>query len=323
MLIFLLTAYLLFTDILYNQKNEGEMPLAASDMADTTPNSPTRRQELVKRVTAGIKAARSRVLDVSIQLNSPEKLEYAFTFAVGNSHVDRKVQYALFACKNLEQISYQINAVGRVTKPEYYSPMNYKEAIQQELKMDIEADIRYNQKENIHIQGNAEKTAKYIDELQKHPLGKQCILEIENGNNYQKACHKAIIMAHAPDSFKFNVNYKDVNPTVKNYVHQLYRIAQSMGIWQLESNDQKANPAGKIDINVDASYLSHTLNFGLKSPAGEMRWRNVRIPESAAIALATYWPINSFERVLNYYSSHLYQRKRRIFIVLFVNYLYL
>lgn len=285
------------------------MPLIASDLSDTAPNSPARRQELVKRVTAGIKAARSKVLDVSVQFDAPEKLEYAVTVAVGHSQVDRKVQYAFFASKNSAQGSHQINSIGRVTKPETYSPMNYKEAIQQELKMDFETDIRYNQKENVHIQGNAQKTAKYVDELQKSPLGKQCAQETENGNNYQKACHKAIIMAHAPDSFKFIVNYKDVSPTVKNHVHQLYQIAQSLGIWQLESTDQKANPAGRIDINLDASYLSHTLNIGVKSPSSEMRWKNVRIPEAAAIALATYWPINTLERVLNHYSSHQYQRE--------------
>lgn len=300
----------MITDTFYNQKNEGEMPSVASDINDVTPNSPVRRQELVKRVTAGIKAARSQIWDLSLQIESPEKLEYVLTFAVGNSQVDRKIQYAFFASKNLGQTSNQFNAVGTVTKPLSISPMNFQDAIQQELKMNFEADFRYNQKENIHIQGTTERTMKYSEELQKHPIGFQCTREIETGNYYQRACHQAIIMAHAPDSFKFAVTYKDVNPTVKSLFHQLYRFAQSFGIWQLESNDQKVNPVGKIDFNVDASYLSQTLNFGLKSPLGEMRWKNIRIPKSSAAALATYWPIKPYERVWNYYTSHQYQRKQ-------------
>ncbi|CAH2243727.1 jg8786 [Pararge aegeria aegeria] len=294
-------------DSLYNLKNEGQMPEVASEMSDVTPNSPSRREELIKRVTLGINAARATVVDLSAKFDLPQQQEYVLTAAIGESRVDPKIQFALFAGRNSEQPN-QFNAVATLKKPASISLMNFQEALQKELKMEFEADIRYNKKENIHIHGSTERTRKYVEELQKQPWVKQCIEEIARGNFYQRACHKAIVMAHAPDNFKFGVLFKDVSPVVNNAPYQVLKIAESLGLWKWEEVPNKMPRDGKLDINVDASYLTNTLNLDLfHSFYGRMHIKNVPIPEVAPVALATYWPIRPYERVFNYYSKHQFQ----------------
>lgn len=285
------------------------MPEMASEIGDVTPNSPARRAEMIKRVITGINTARAHVLDLSAKFDVPQTQEYVFTAALGESLIDPKVQFALFAGRNSEQPN-QLNVVGTLKKPETVSVMNFQEALQKELKMEFEADILYNKKENIHIHGSTERTKKYVEELQKQPWAKQCLEEIASGNFYQRACHQAIVMAHAPDNFKFGIFFKDVSPLINNGIYQGFKIAETIGLWKLEDAPLKMPRDGKLDINVDASYLTNTLNLDLfHSFYGRMYIKNVPIPRVAPVALATYWPIRPYERVFNYYSKHQFLRK--------------
>ncbi|XP_050356948.1 vitellogenin-like [Nymphalis io] len=295
-------------DILYNQKNSVQMEPVALEVNDVAPNSPSRREEIVKRATSGIKLAKSRVLDVSAQFESSEKMEFAATIAVGYSDIDSKTQIAIFMGRNSDQYGPgHINVFNIINKPTSISPMNFQEALNNELKMNIETDIRYNQKENIHIKATAERSKKYTEDLQNHPLGKECKRDIESGNNYQHNCHRAIVMAHAPDSVKLTVTYKDINPVSRNFFYQVFRVADRFSMWQTAMTPQKVNPDGKIDVTVDASYLTHTLNLVLNSHQGEIRLRNIPLPMVAPSAVAVYKPIFWFDRILNHYSKHQYQ----------------
>ncbi|XP_045456674.1 vitellogenin-like [Melitaea cinxia] len=295
-------------DTLYNQNNGDKVPPVVQKVADVSPNSPSRREELVKRVTFGIKSAKAQVLDLSAQFESPEKIEYVATLAIGQSEVDPKMQFELFAGRNSDQNGpYQANAFGVINKPASISQMNFVEALNNNLKWDFEIDYANNQKENVHIKGTAERTEKYADDLQNHALGKECKQEMSKGNNYQHNCHRAIVMAHAPDNYKVSVTYKDITPMTKNFYYQLYRIIEGLTIWQSEISPQKVNSEGRIDLNVNASFLTNTLCLALQTRLGEMRLRNVPIPKATAPFVAIYWPYTSYERVLNHFSRHQFQ----------------
>ncbi|XP_032524894.2 vitellogenin-like [Danaus plexippus] len=295
-------------DTLYNQKETGVMPITASDVKDSTPNSPSRREELIKRVIAGIQSSRAHVVDLSAKFETEQKLEYTATLAIGASVVDQKIQFALFAGRNSDQYgSNQLNAVGRVTKPLSDSPINFQKALEKELKMDFEADILYNQKENIHILGSAERTKRYIEELQKEPQVKRCLENYARGNYYQHDCHEAVVMAHAPDNFKFSVSYKDVSSGTKNAAAYAYRILDGLNLWRSDINMAKTLPAGKLELNVDALYWTRNLNLIVNSRFGELRVNNIPIPEVTSRAVSMYLPISAYERILNYYTWHQYQ----------------
>ncbi|CAK1546770.1 unnamed protein product [Leptosia nina] len=294
-------------DTLYNQKQEGKMPVEATDMTDVSPSSPARREALAKRVASGIKTARAQVLDLSASFEGPQKLEYVFTFAIGRSDIDPKIQFALFGARNSEQHgNTQINSVGRLIRPKSVSTLNYAEALKQELKMPFEADIRYGQKEFMKIQGSAERSQKYAEELQRHPLSQQCLEEMSNNNFFQSACHKVLILAHAPDSVKLSVTYNP-NPSIRSTAYQLYRILRASTLWQTEDNPQKVSPDGKMDVMFDVSFLSQTMTVGSNSKFGELRIKNIPIPRVTPGVLSTYRPIQPYERVLNYYTQHQFQ----------------
>ncbi|CAH2060949.1 unnamed protein product, partial [Iphiclides podalirius] len=294
-------------DKYYNQKQDGQQNPVASEIKDVTPNSEERRKELVKRAVTGINTAEADVIDLSLSFDGAQKVEFVATAAIGESPVDAKIQYAIFAGKNSpQQGNSQINAVGKQEKPEI-SYFNYQEALQKELRIPFDFDIRYGPSGNIHINGQAERSNKYAEALKSHPLAKQCDQEMARGNQYQHACHKVIVMSQAPDNFKASVIYKDVSPYVRNLAFQAYKIAENLGYWYTDVNPFKTIPDGKLEITAEASFLTNSLNLALGSRYGEVHVKNMPIPEVAVSAASAYRPVNTFERVYNHYTRHQYQ----------------
>ncbi|XP_014366052.2 vitellogenin [Papilio machaon] len=293
-------------DAYYNQKQDGQYNPTASDIKDVSPNSEERRKELVKRAVTGINTAKAQVVDFSVTFEGAQKVEYVATAAIGDSPVDDKVQYAIFAGKNSPQGNTQINGVGKHNKPES-TTFNYQEALKKDLKMPFDLDIRYGPSGNIHMNGQVERSKKYGDELKNLPLAKQCDQEIAQGNQYQRACYQMIIKSQALDSLRNTVTYKDVSPAVKNFVFQAYKIAESLGYWQTEVNPFKTLPEGRLEYSIEASYLTNSLHLVLNSRYGEVQVKNMYIPDVAASVVSAYRPINTYERVSNHYSRQQYQ----------------
>ncbi|VVD06007.1 unnamed protein product [Leptidea sinapis] len=293
-------------DALYNQKLEGEMPSVASDVADASPNSQARRDELVKRVVTGIKSARAYVLDISAQFQTPQKLEYVFTSVVGQSDIDPKTQYAVFAGRNSAQHgNTQINAVGKLVRPKSAN-LNYAQALKNDIKMTLEADIRSGQKDNIHIQANAERTQKYVEALQQQPSSQKCLEDSAKNNYYQPACQSMIIYAQVPDSYKLSATY-NLNPSAKNIAFQVYRIMRVVAPSQSAENPQKALPDGKLEMTFDWSHLAQYAGMALSSRYGELNVRNIHVSPATSHLMSVYQPIGPMERVLNYYTRNQYQ----------------
>ncbi|CAG4962142.1 unnamed protein product [Colias eurytheme] len=293
-------------DTVYNQKVEGQLPAVAADISDTTPNSPARRDAILKQIVAGINKARAYVLDLSASFDGAQKLEYVMTSAISSSEVDPKVHFAVFAGRNSEQFgNWQINTVGKLNRP-ISTTFNYAEALKQEFKMPFEADIRYGPKENIHIQATAERSAKYLEELQRYYLSQQCLEEIASNNYYQPACHEMLIRAQTPDTYRFSVSY-NVNPTVRNAAYQVYRIVKSLALWQVEDNPLKPSPEGKLELMFDLSYLTKTMNMGVNSRYGELRIKNIALPWATYPVLSAYGPMTPLETALNHFTKNQYQ----------------
>lgn len=263
---------------------------------------------MVKRVSSGIKSARAQVVDVSATFEGSHKEEYVLTGVIANSPVDKKIQVAVFAGRSsAKQGNEQINAVIKVTKPEI-SPLNFLEALKKDMKMTFESDIKYSQNGNIHIQGNTERTKKYTEQLKNHPLAKLVEQEIANGNKYQATSHKMLIMAHTPDSLKASVTYKNVSPMLMNLTSQAYEILKHLS-WKTEMNPMKRVADGKLQFEVETSYVDSTLRFEMASPSGLVRIENVPIPKFTPYMVSVYSPFSPIERIANYGSSSQYQRK--------------
>lgn len=297
-------------DAVYNQKQSNQTPLAASKVQDMTPNSAGRREEMAKRVVSGINTAKAQVVDLSMSFDGPKKVEYTLTAAIGHSPVDRKIQFAAFAGQRSANEQNQINVAVTARKPEV-TAMNLEEALKKDLKTSFDAEIKFGDGEegSVEIQGYTERSKKYTEQLRKYPLAQQAMEEIANNNNYQRASHKMLVMAHAPDYLKASITYKNVNPAFKYMIFQAYPLAEGFGFWYSDVNPLKTLPDGKIEVEAQTSYMDNLINFMLNSRYGEVKYKNVPIPESTANAASTYSPFKLNERVANFYTRHQYQRK--------------
>ncbi|XP_060807429.1 vitellogenin [Amyelois transitella] len=298
-------------DTYYNLKEKAQDNSEPAKIDDDTPNSYTRHQQLVKRVSSGINTAKAQVLDVSASFEGPQKSSYVFTYAMANSLVDRKIHYAFYAARSSSQqpeANSQINGFGKVVKPEIWK-MNFLEALNKEMKTVFEANIKYGQngKGNINVHGYTERTKEYVEELKKHPLADMCQKEMTHNNLYQDACMKAIVLAHAPNYMKTSVVYKDVSPVVRNMFYQAYKMFEHYGFWYTQVNPMKVTADGKLDMEAKISYFEKKMNLVLNTRLGEVRAKNVPIPRMSSGALAIYNPFRAYEHVYNYFTRQQYQ----------------
>lgn len=278
-------------------------------MNDVTPDSETRRQEMLNRVSSGLDAPHLRILDLSASVETPQKIQYVFTAAMGDSEVNQNIQYAMFAGRTIAEHKEQINAVGTVVKPTIAS-LNFLEAMKKDLKSSFNFDVKYGQGEGkIHMSGSMERSEKYAEKLANQPIAKQCEQEMSQGKYYQPACQKAILMAHTPDSFKASVTYKDVVPAFKNATFKMYRLIRHFGFWNADENLLRNAADGKLDVEVNMDHVEHTLDLWAATRAGDLRFWKVPLPKAMSAALAVYAPIPMTDLLGNYYSGQQYLRK--------------
>lgn len=299
-------------DTFYNQKQGGAFQLVASEVSDPS-DSAKRLEAVAKRAATGIDSATARAFDLSI-VHEPikpqkQKPEYALTFAIAENHADPKAQFALHASSNQRQD--QINAVGVLNNPHVES-LNFQDALNAELKMQMETDIRFGQNENIHVKGEAGRNSKFTQELKNHPKAKQCYEEISNGNNYQHACHKMIILAHTPNYFKHTITHKDLTNSEKYYsiVNQIRKAAEIY--FETEYNRSTSfniSGDGQVTVAGEADYFRRAMNLYIDAADGKLLIKDIPIPRGLPGVISLYSPIHFYERVLNSYTKHQFKRK--------------
>ncbi|KAJ8707493.1 hypothetical protein PYW08_010745 [Mythimna loreyi] len=291
----------LFFDILYNQKEAGELGPAAV-INDVTVNSEVRRKELVKRVAAGIESAKVRVVDISVVFDGELRKEFVLTGALASSVVDNKVQAVVFT-KGGEQI----NAVFKITKSKI-APLNFEEALKNPIKVLYEADFRLGDIETIHIKGFGERSEEYTEKLKNDPLGKKCLEETSKNNFYQKDCYKMIIKAHAPDFFKATITSKDLNSTDLNVPNSLEGLANYFVVLERHEN---AIPKMKakdetIEFIAQALYYDNQINYKIGTKYGFYRKSSTEAVALYPYVMVNYAPIYSWERYYNYFTGDQY-----------------
>jgi hypothetical protein len=285
--------------------------LTASSYEDVSPNSKARRNEMAKRVSSGINNAKIHIVDLCATFEGQQKQQFVATAAVGASSVNPKVQYAVFFNRNSAQHGNdQVNVAATVFKSDLTS-LNFLQALETEVKMNFNADIKYGKSGNgnVQVQGYAERTKERAEELKTHPLTKRCVEDIQKNNLYQYACHKLIVKAHTPNYIRASVNYKEVSPAFRNMTYQAFRLIDHVGYWFIDVNPLKVAPEGKIEIESRFDYPEKTMDLAISTKLGAVHFNNVRIPKVTATALSLYSPFNPIERVMNYYTRQQYRRK--------------
>lgn len=297
-----MTSY--FTDTLFNQKQSGKFGPASVVEKEVLVNSEARREEIVKRAASGIESAEVQLYDFSAAFNGKQKIRVSvFTAAIADSFVDNKVQGA-FLFNGCEQI----NAVFKVVRPKI-APLNFEQALKNKIKVTYEADLKFGNSDNVHIQGLGERSEKYTEQLSNDPLAKQCLQETSKDNSYQKDCFKMIVKAHAPDYFNFNVSYKDLKAVDLNEISNTYGIFKNIFSWDQEEDVSKTIDDGKMEVVVQSFYYDNYENYEFASKYGVLRLNNVKGLGYYPYAMAVYGPITKWERAYNYYYGYQYMRE--------------
>ncbi len=279
-----------------------------ADIKDSSPNSPGRREELMKRAVSGINKPRALVVDLSAVFEGSQKLEYVLTAALANSPIDPKVQAATFAGRNSgKNGNNHVNGFATFEVPSIPT-MNFLEALKTDLRSNFRGELRFDQdiKTNIKVEGVAERTAQYTEALKKDAWGNQCFEEISSNNLYQPACAKMVTMARTPDYIKMSLTYKDISSAYKNMTLKPYRIMQHLGFWSSDLNVQKTAPDGKVELELQNNYIDNTMSLWLSSRIGEIRINDVPLPKVVIPALSLNTPLQFPERVLNHFTKQQY-----------------
>ncbi|XP_075987385.1 uncharacterized protein LOC142984007 [Anticarsia gemmatalis] len=284
-------------DARYNQKSNAEFG-PATLTKHIEPNSEARREELAEKASAGIDSAEIQLVDLSVQFNGPKKVEWVFTSAVAYSYVDPKYQVALFA-----RGSEQVNAVFRLKTPKIV-PLNFEEALKNDIKVTYELDIKHENDLNVNIKGTGERSEDYTETLKQDPKVKECLDDISKNNLYQKECYKLVIKAHAPDYFKASLTYKDSGSTFWNYTNYYYKFLKDVYDWEVETNPMQVAQDGKVEIEAKFQYYEPSIMYRFLTKYGSVRVENVEGMWYYPYAMAVYGPIGSWERSRNWFTGY-------------------
>uniref|UniRef100_A0A2A4IZG8 Vitellogenin domain-containing protein n=1 Tax=Heliothis virescens TaxID=7102 RepID=A0A2A4IZG8_HELVI len=290
----------LFTDTLYNQKQSGELAPAAI-FKDVSANSEGRREEIVKRAASGIESAQVELYDFSAVFEGKKKAEYVLTAAIADSYVDNKLQGVFF----FHGWGEQLNAAFKVIQPKI-APLNFKEALKNQIKVTYDLDVKFGNQENIHLQGYSERSETYTEQLENDPSAKKCLEETNENNTFQSDCYKLIVKAHAPDFFKASVTYKDLTHDAMKSITEYYDIFKSRNSYTEEEDVLKTIENGKLEIEAQFFYEENYANYEFTSQYGVLRLNNVEGVAYYPFGFAVYAPITAVERSYNYYYGEQY-----------------
>nr|AAB03336.1 vitellogenin [Lymantria dispar] len=290
-------------DVSHNLNSTGKFG-EAHRFSDVTPNSAPRREEIVKRVSSGIKTATARVIDFSASFEGLQKLEYAVTAAVAGSMVDLKTQFAVFMGSQSD--NGQINAVFKLQKPQM-APLDFHKALNSAVKYLIEADVTYGENSNINFKGHTERSQEYAEQLKNSLWANQCAQENAQQNKFQLGCHNVLIESHAPDRFKASITYKHIPAA-----HTALLDSYIQGLWSkgFEYNPSKRLPVGQIELEANASYVDQTANVAWTWWNGQVRFNNLPNTYITPALTTAYQPIgieDSWTHFANSYSYHQYE----------------
>lgn len=273
----------------------------ATIISDVTPNSVVRRRDLIKRVASGIKSAKVQVFDGSIVFDGQLKKELVLTAAFAESVVDNKIQAALFV-----KGSDQVNVVFKMNTPKVV-PLNFEEALKNEIKVTYEADIKLGNSENVLIKGFGERSKVYTEQLKNDPLGKKCLHEISQNNFHQMDCYKMIIKAHAPDTFTATFTYKDLNPAILTGPFKGSNLYKHLTVGK-EQNLTHSDKAGTVEIKVQASYYDNLINYLVKTEYGTFHFTKGG-QSYYPYEMSFYAPNIDWEYIYDWYRGYQFMRE--------------
>ncbi|XP_031845188.2 vitellogenin [Nomia melanderi] len=198
-----------------NEKPEEQQPWIPKAKAvvptTTESNSEERREQFLKEVGKGIKAARSTVVDVELQIPGELESRNAFTAAWSESNADNKQKILLFWKINIpsEEFKYEVCSAINSVEPDNTIPsyeMAMKTLPKEEIDMDIRFGVNCADGEQINVKGQAVQSAEMRKEIEKSAVAKTCEEQMMQGNKVLRDCQTAAALAKIWDELHLSLN---------------------------------------------------------------------------------------------------------------------
>lgn len=277
--------------------------------ASKSPNSAKRQQELLQNAAAGIVHSEATVVDMSIQFEGPAKqnhAEYIATLAIASSPIDEKSRVLVYASSSPAKPENQkqqlcISAEGKFPSA---SQMNYRTAAEDnadsEIELEVSAgnDCSSSSATQINIKAKMQQSDQYKEQLRIHPVAKQCLKQMLEGNNQLPACQKAIRYANVLNQYKVTIEYENLSNKAKNATQKLFNIARVAGYAYLDE-DHSYTSDKKNRVQIEANFEMDGSNVTIEAPNMRAHFKNIRLNEKIAHIAAITPDQTLLERIQN------------------------
>lgn len=224
----------------------------------------------LKRVSQGIDSCKSEALDLSVQFEGQNKVEYSFTGAYAKSNIDPKSRVFL---------KYRKRSADR--EPPYQMTLRAENVIENTNGLDMDYSLKHEPKveskievafgkgskkmSKIRVNLDFERSEERKQFLKEQPLYKQCRFEMREGDNQLPACANITIEANLMDRIQAKVQYENLPSEWEQSLEYLHQAAQYQLYPNMHSNQQQRGRPNELLLNAEFDSDLRSLNVSLKT----------------------------------------------------------
>ncbi|KZC03969.1 PREDICTED: vitellogenin-like [Dufourea novaeangliae] len=248
--------------------------------SNTEFNGAERKKQLLTEVGKGIKAARSGVLDMQLQVPGELETRNALTVAWSDSNVENKQRVLLFWKLGMptQNINYEVCVASQTESTPNTIP-SYENAMKRQPKGDIDVDIRFGSTcadgEQINIKGQVVQNKELRETLQKSRSVRTCQEQMKQGNKILRACQTAASASKMWDELNLSIDVqseplRDLMNMAVDMIGNSDYIDASVDTTSPKNADKK-----KIDIKAKLSKDLKTAAVTVHTPAMDMKVKDI------------------------------------------------
>lgn len=262
-----------------------------------------RRNYMLQMAAAGINSAKARVLDFELRSQKGEKnSRYVATAAWAKSPVETKAQGAYYFYKKDAQ-NKEFEVAATVSADFSIAPIiNFQKALEFEPFAKVQAAIKYGKDASsgasIDIVAKMDQTQDRRDYVQDLPIAKQCLAQMEEGNQLLFACRNATAMANIMDRFELVAHYQRVGNELTNATYSVYKTVRQLANDHVEEDWVSHSGKDKqIEFQMRLSPNLRRMNATLSAPKVYLALIEIPVGSYAQSLLAAHPNVNIFRAV--------------------------
>ncbi|XP_076174196.1 vitellogenin isoform X2 [Ptiloglossa arizonensis] len=234
-------------------------PLAmVVEPSDKTANSEKRKNQFLKEVSKGIKAAKSEVLDIELKLPGVLESNMVTTIAWSDNNLDSKERSLLYWKFNVpnKDFNFEICAASKATTTTDILP-SYEQATKTIPRQDFDVAISFGEScsssNELNIKGKLLQSKNMKNAITKLAVIKECQEQMKHGNKMLEACQAAAAAALILDEMDISMDIK--SPELLEIIDMFFDRIDDFDTMDLKVDTvaPKNADTNTIDINAKLS----------------------------------------------------------------------